>query len=270
MSSRPSPPPPISFRPTCLPPDLPEGEPGRSAHLCAGRHLADPAALRRSTNMPKTSSPSRFPMVPGVAQVTVNGSAKYAVRVQLNPDALASRQIGIDEVEQAIQNANVNMPMGTLFGAHKAYNIESNGQLSDAAALSPVHRRLPQWRPGAARSGRHGHRRSSGSLRRQLDQRHSGHHAGRSAAARHEHHRDRQSHPQAHSALLLDGAAVDQPLGRIRSIGSDPRVGQRRQVHASSCRYSGRSCHLPVPAKRLRHHHAEPGPSRWRSSARSR
>ncbi|MGH9572052.1 MAG: efflux RND transporter permease subunit [Candidatus Acidiferrales bacterium] len=70
--------------------------------------------------------------VPGVAQVTVQGSAKYAVRVALNPEALASRQIGIDEVEQAIQNANVNMPMGTLYGAHKAYNIQSNGQLSDA------------------------------------------------------------------------------------------------------------------------------------------
>src|SRR5689334_3745000 len=70
--------------------------------------------------------------VPGVAEVMVQGSAKYAVRVALNPEALASRQIGIDEVEQAIQNANVNMPMGTLYGAHKAYNIQSNGQLSDA------------------------------------------------------------------------------------------------------------------------------------------
>ncbi len=77
-------------------------------------------------------------MVPGVAQVGVNGAAKYAVRVQLNPQALASRQIGIDQVEQAIRNANVNMPMGTLNGAHKAYNIESNGQLSDAAVYRPL------------------------------------------------------------------------------------------------------------------------------------
>ena len=141
-------------------------------------------------------------MVPGVAQVTVNGQAKYAVRVQLNPEALASRQIGIDEVEQAIQNANVNMPMGTLYGAHKAYNIQSNGQLSDASGLSPAHRRVPQWRSGAARSGRYGRRRNSGSVRRELGQRHSGHYAGRSAPARHEHHRDRQQHPQADSAVL--------------------------------------------------------------------
>ncbi len=77
-------------------------------------------------------------MVPGVAEVSVFGQSKYAVRVSLNPDELASRQIGIDQVQQAIQNANVNMPMGTLFGAHKAYNIESNGQLADAAVYRPL------------------------------------------------------------------------------------------------------------------------------------
>ncbi len=85
-------------------------------------------------------------MIPGVAQVTVNGQALYAVRVGLNPDAMASRQIGIDEVEQAVQNANVNMPMGTLFGANKAYNVESNGQLSDAAAYRPI---IVAYRNGA-------------------------------------------------------------------------------------------------------------------------
>ena len=85
-------------------------------------------------------------MVPGVAQVSVNGSAKYAVRVQLNPEALASRQIGINEVEQAIQNANVNMPMGTLNGAHKTYNVVSNGQLSDATVYRPL---IVAYRNGA-------------------------------------------------------------------------------------------------------------------------
>jgi HAE1 family hydrophobic/amphiphilic exporter-1 len=84
--------------------------------------------------------------VPGVAQVTVNGSARYAVRVQLDPAALASRQIGIYEVEQAIQAANVNLPMGTLFGANRAYNVQSNGQLSDARAYRPL---IVAYRHGA-------------------------------------------------------------------------------------------------------------------------
>jgi hydrophobic/amphiphilic exporter-1 (mainly G- bacteria), HAE1 family len=85
-------------------------------------------------------------MVPGVAEVNINGQAKYAVRVGLNPNELASRQIGIDEVEQAVQSANVNLPMGTLFGAHKAYNIQSNGQLADAALYRPI---IVAYRNGA-------------------------------------------------------------------------------------------------------------------------
>jgi HAE1 family hydrophobic/amphiphilic exporter-1 len=85
-------------------------------------------------------------MVTGVAQVSVFGSMKYAVRVQVDPDALASRKIGIDEVSQAIQSANVNMPMGTLYGAHKAYNIQSNGQLTDAALYRPL---IVAYRNGA-------------------------------------------------------------------------------------------------------------------------
>ncbi len=89
---------------------------------------------------------TQISMIPGVAQVNVNGQATYAVRVGLDPDAMASRQIGIDEVEQAIQSANVNMPMGTLFGAHKAYNLQSNGQLNDAAAYRPL---IVAYRNGA-------------------------------------------------------------------------------------------------------------------------
>jgi len=76
--------------------------------------------------------------IPGVAQVNVMGGAKYAVRVDVDPQALASRKIGVDDVMQAIQTANVNMPMGTLSGAHKSYNIQSNGQLSDAKVYRPL------------------------------------------------------------------------------------------------------------------------------------
>ncbi|HEX5425215.1 MAG TPA: efflux RND transporter permease subunit [Candidatus Acidoferrales bacterium] len=85
-------------------------------------------------------------MVPGVAQVGVFGSMKYAVRVEANPEELASRRIGIDELAQAIQNANVNMPMGTLYGQHKAFNIQSNGQLTDAAKYRPM---IVAYRNGA-------------------------------------------------------------------------------------------------------------------------
>jgi hydrophobic/amphiphilic exporter-1 (mainly G- bacteria), HAE1 family len=80
----------------------------------------------------------RVSTVSGVAQVQVFGSQKYAVRVQLDPSALASRGVGIDEVQQAVKAGNVNLPTGTLFGPHKAVTVESNGQLTDAAAYRPL------------------------------------------------------------------------------------------------------------------------------------
>jgi HAE1 family hydrophobic/amphiphilic exporter-1 len=75
----------------------------------------------------------RLSTIDGVAQVQVYGSQKYAVRIQLDPQALAARGIGIDEVSLAVQNGNVNLPTGTLWGTDKAYSVESNGQLNNAA-----------------------------------------------------------------------------------------------------------------------------------------
>ncbi len=77
-------------------------------------------------------------MVSGVAQVSVFGSQKYAVRIQLNPQALASAGIGIDEAENAVANGNVNLPTGTLWGTHKAYTVQTSGQLEDAQAYRPL------------------------------------------------------------------------------------------------------------------------------------
>ncbi|MFN8624856.1 MAG: efflux RND transporter permease subunit [Candidatus Binatia bacterium] len=80
----------------------------------------------------------RISMVSGVAQVAVYGAQKYAVRVQLDPRALASRGIGIDQIEQAVQAANVNLPTGTLYGAQRALTVQASGQLLHAAAYRPV------------------------------------------------------------------------------------------------------------------------------------
>ena len=80
----------------------------------------------------------RLSMVKGVAQVMVFGTQKYAVRIQLDPSSLAAKQIGIDEVTAAIQNANVNMPTGTLYGAHQAFTVQANGQLTRASLYRPL------------------------------------------------------------------------------------------------------------------------------------
>ena len=80
----------------------------------------------------------RISMLPGVAQVQVFGAQKYAVRIQLDPRALAARQIGIDEVTTSVQNSNVNLPTGTLFGEHKAFTVQANGQLTRASLYKPL------------------------------------------------------------------------------------------------------------------------------------
>ncbi|MGB7212134.1 MAG: efflux RND transporter permease subunit [Gemmatimonadales bacterium] len=80
----------------------------------------------------------RLSTVDGVAAVQVYGSQKYAVRIQLDPRALAARKIGIDQVVNAVSSGNVNLPTGILWGADKAYAVEANGQLEDAAAFRPL------------------------------------------------------------------------------------------------------------------------------------
>ncbi|MFH1177348.1 MAG: efflux RND transporter permease subunit [Acidobacteriota bacterium] len=77
-------------------------------------------------------------MINGVAEVDVMPPQKYAVRVQVNPDLLASKGIGINEVADALQNGNVNIPGGTLDGPSTAYTLDSNGQLPDARAVSAL------------------------------------------------------------------------------------------------------------------------------------
>ena len=93
-----------------------------------------------------TTMAQRISMVSGVAQVQVYGSQKYAVRVQIDPQALASRAIGIDEVYAAIQAGNVNMPSGDLQGEHRAYTLQASGQLLRADAYGPL---IVTWRNGS-------------------------------------------------------------------------------------------------------------------------
>jgi len=86
----------------------------------------------------ETNMAQRISTVSGVAQVQVFGAQKYAVRIQLDPRALAARGIGIDEVAQAVQEQNVNLPTGTLYGAHKAFTVQASGQLTEAEAYRPL------------------------------------------------------------------------------------------------------------------------------------
>ena len=78
----------------------------------------------------------RISMVKGVAQVSVFGAQKYAVRIQLDPQKLAARSIPIDQVAAAINAANVNLPTGILWGPSRTATVQATGQLHNAAEFA--------------------------------------------------------------------------------------------------------------------------------------
>ena len=76
--------------------------------------------------------------LPGVAQIGIYGQKKYAVRVQVNPNALAARNLSIDDIATALSNANPNSPIGTLDGPRQSLTIQANRQLNNADAFANI------------------------------------------------------------------------------------------------------------------------------------
>jgi HAE1 family hydrophobic/amphiphilic exporter-1 len=70
--------------------------------------------------------------------VNVFGQAKYAVRVQMDPNLLASRNVALDEVSDALSKHNVNLPTGVLWGKHWAFTVQAAGQLNTADVYRPL------------------------------------------------------------------------------------------------------------------------------------
>src|SRR2546422_6456908 len=88
-------------------------------------------ALSKVNEYADTTLAQRLSTISGVAQVLVTGEQKYAVRVQVDPSALAGRGIGIDDVATALQRGNTNLPVGTLYGIHQNLTVQANGQITN-------------------------------------------------------------------------------------------------------------------------------------------
>jgi hydrophobic/amphiphilic exporter-1 (mainly G- bacteria), HAE1 family len=95
----------------------------------------------------ETMIAQRMSSVKGVSRVQVFGAQKYAVRIQVDPDRLAAHRVGVDEVQRAVQQSNVNLPTGRLRGPKQAFTVQSTGQLMEAAAYRPL---IVEWRNGVA------------------------------------------------------------------------------------------------------------------------
>jgi HAE1 family hydrophobic/amphiphilic exporter-1 len=86
----------------------------------------------------ETLMAQRISTVSGVSQVQVHGAQKYAVRIQINPEVLASINLSSEDIAAAVQNNNVNLPTGVLYGPYRAFTVEATGQMERASEFMPL------------------------------------------------------------------------------------------------------------------------------------
>ncbi len=94
----------------------------------------------------ETTIAQQLSMIEGVSAVSVLGSAKYAVRVQLDPNKLANLGIGVSQVANQIRLNNVTLPTGVLYGRDQTLTIQATGQMSNATEFR---RLIVAWKNGA-------------------------------------------------------------------------------------------------------------------------
>jgi hydrophobic/amphiphilic exporter-1 (mainly G- bacteria), HAE1 family len=99
---------------------------------------SDAMPMYKVNDYAETYISNALSMVPGVAQVLNYSQQKFTVRVYINPDLLAAKQIGVNEVKNAIISQNVNLPLGTLDGKNETRTLKASGQLMDAKAYEPI------------------------------------------------------------------------------------------------------------------------------------
>ena len=127
------------------PPSLRKSNPSDSPILFLSLN-SDVLTLSQVDEYAETLIAQRISMVDGVSQVQVYGAMKYAVRAQMDPNALADRGIGVDDVDAAIRNANPNTPTGTLYGKFSNMTVQTNAELNNAAQFRTL---IVAYRNGA-------------------------------------------------------------------------------------------------------------------------
>ena len=107
---------------------------------------SDTLPLNQVNDYADTVMSQRISTLPGVAQVTIYGSQKYAVRVQVDPEKLAGQGLSITDMQHAVEDAASNAPVGIISGARQLFNIEVKGQPTDAAGFRNI---IARWKDGA-------------------------------------------------------------------------------------------------------------------------
>src|SRR5215212_8166841 len=84
--------------------------------------------------------------IPGVAQVSIYGAQKFAIRVQADPEAAAARGLSLEDIRAAVARANSSTPVGTLNGPKQDVALQASGQMDKAADYRQV---VVAWRNGS-------------------------------------------------------------------------------------------------------------------------
>jgi HAE1 family hydrophobic/amphiphilic exporter-1 len=122
----------LAFLPsTIIPPSYRKQNPAASPILFFAL-TSSAMSLTALNEFAETAIAQRLSMVDGVSQVNVFGSAKYAVRVELDPAELTARGLSISQIAQAIRANNVTLPTGVLYGKDRTLTIQATGQLANA------------------------------------------------------------------------------------------------------------------------------------------
>ena len=119
------------------PPSYAKANPSAQPILYLSLH-SDTLPMYTVTEYAETMLAQRISTISGISRVQVFGAGKYAVRIQVDPDKLAAYGVGIDEVQRAVQQGNVNRPTGKLYGDRQAFTVRSSGQLTNAEAYRPL------------------------------------------------------------------------------------------------------------------------------------
>ena len=192
--------------------------------------------LTQVEDLADTRLAQKISQQPGVGLVSISGGQRPAVRVQVNPRALAAYGLNIDDLRTTLGNANVNTPKGNFDGPAQASTINANDQITSPDDYLDAGDRLPQRRPGAAEGrGQRRQRRREHQARR-LGQHDAGGDPERAAPAGRQRHPGGRHHQGAAAATAVHPAGGRGCRGADRPHHDHPRLGRRCRVRAGSRR----------------------------------
>ena len=140
------------------PPTYRKVNPADSPILLLGA-TSDTLPLTEVDDNVETKLAQQISQISGVAQVSIGGQQKPAIRIQLDPAKLVAKGLSLEDVRTPLSITTVDNPKGTITGPTRSYTIYTNDQLTAVQGLERRHRRLPQRRAAAGARHRPGRRR---------------------------------------------------------------------------------------------------------------